>query len=124
MPQTSPVPSHRRTAPTFVRRDWSTSRARTALHVSGGPGDLHGLALVPVPVQDHWLAAGVTDIGLAAEDAAALGVEQSLLDQIRAGATGGEGGVEAQPGVGPLHAVGELLVDEGADPPVAGLHEA
>ncbi len=29
--------------------------------------DLHGLALVPV--QDDWLAAGVTDIGLAAEDA-------------------------------------------------------
>src|SRR6478609_2228123 len=61
---------------------------------------------------------------LDAEDPLAFGVEQTLLDEFVDATAGGEGGVQGEPGVGPLGSAGALLFHALADATVADVDEA
>jgi hypothetical protein len=86
-----------------------------------GSRHLNGFALVLV--QHDRVPAGVLGSGLASKDPLALGVEQTFLDELGHRAARGERRVQAQPWVGPLDPVGELLLDEAGDALVADRDE-
>ena len=77
----------------------------------------------PVPVQHERVAADLQQVAPAPEAAFRLGVEHSVEDRVGDDDAEGERGVQAQPGVGPLDALVELVVDEPLDPRVADRDE-
>ncbi len=84
-------------------------------------GDADGLGLVAVREQRLPVA---LRLGLDAEDAAALGVQDAPRDQVVDGRARLEGGVELDEGLGPEDAGLELAVDVVAQAGVADLDEA